>query len=82
MEKINIDRKKVVKQNEIELKQDLIVPDSKQDIFQIKDQNFYCYFSKIDMQEGRIKSNGNVDSYISYISSGEETVRIAGYNWL
>lgn len=74
MEKINIYRKKISKIQEIELKQDLIVPDSKQDIFTILDGNFYCYFSKVDILNGKVKVNGNVDSYISYISSGEETV--------
>ena len=73
MEEINIYRKKLSKQNEIELKQDLIVPDSKQDIFQILDGNFYCYFNKVEIQDGKIKLLGNVDSYISYVSSNEET---------
>lgn len=74
MEKINIYKKKLSKQNEIELKQDLIVPDSKQDIFQIKDQNFYCFFSKVEIQNGKIKIGGNADCYISYISSSEQVV--------
>lgn len=73
MEKINMYRKKLSKSKEIELRQDLIVPDSKQDIFQILDGNFYSYFNKVDIQDGKIKLNGNVDSYISYISSNEET---------
>jgi len=73
MEKINIDRKKLVKENEIEIKQDLIVPDTKQDIFQIKDQSFYCYLSKIEVLNGKVKINGNIDSYIAYLSSGETT---------
>ena len=73
MEKINIDTKTLTRTNEIELRQDVIVPDSKQDIFQIKDQNFYCYFSKIEISNGRIKFSGNVNSYVSYLSSGEVT---------
>lgn len=73
MEKINMYRKKLSKSNEIEVKQDLIVPDSKQDIFQILDGNFYSYFNKVEIQNGKIKAYGNVDSYISYISSSEET---------
>ena len=74
MEKINMYKKKLSKSKEIEVKQDLIVPDSKQDLFQILDGNFYCYFSKIEIQNGKIKTSGNVDTYISYISSGEETI--------
>ena len=74
MEKINIYREKLIKEDKINLKQDLIVPDSKQDIFQIKDSSFYSYLSKVEVSNGMIKANGNIDSYISYISSGEETV--------
>ncbi len=74
MEKINMYTKKLSKSKEIELKQDLIVPDSKQDLFQILDGNFYCYFSKVDIQNGKINLSGNVDSYISYLSSSEETL--------
>lgn len=74
MEKINIYRKKLSKSKEIELKQDLIVPDIKQDIFQILDTNFYCYLNKTEVVSGKIKVNGNVDSYISYVSSSEETL--------
>lgn len=74
MEKINIDKKKLSKIKEIELKQDLIVPDTKQDIVSILDGNFYCYFSKVEILNERIKVNGNVDAYISYISVGEDTV--------
>ena len=72
MEKINIYRKRFSKVNEIELRQDLIVPDSKQDIVKILDANFYCYFSKTDVADGRVKLNGNADSYIIYVSSSEE----------
>ena len=74
MEKINMYRKKLSKSKEIEIKQDLIVPDSKQDLFQILDGNFYCYFNKVEIQNGKIKTYGNIDSYISYLSSGEETL--------
>jgi len=74
MEKIGIYRKKLSKKKEIELRQDVIIPDAKQDIVTVLDGNFFCYFSKIEMVEGRIKVNGNVDSYITYISSSEETV--------
>ena len=74
MEKINMYKKKVTEEKEIELKQDFIVPDSKQDIFQIKETNFYCYLNKIEILNGKIKVNGNVDSYLSYLSSSEETI--------
>ena len=74
MEKINMYRKKLSKSKEIEVKQDLIVPDSKQDLLKILDGNFYCYFSKVEVQNGKIKANGNIDLYISYISSNEETL--------
>ena len=74
MEKINMYRKKLSKSKEIEVKQDLIVPDSKQDLLKILDGNFYCYFSKVEVQDGKIKANGNIDLYISYISSSEETL--------
>ena len=74
MEKISIYRKKLSKKKEVEVKQDVIVPDTKQDIVTILDGNFFCYFSKIEMATEKIKLNGNVDSYIVYISSNEETV--------
>ena len=74
MEKISIYRKKLSKKKEIELRQDVIIPDTKQDIVTVLDGNFFCYFSKIETIEGRIKVNGNIDSYITYISSNEETV--------
>ena len=74
MEKINMYRKKLSNSKEIEVKQDLIVPDSKQDLLKILDGNFYCYFSKVEVQNGKIKANGNIDLYISYISSNEETL--------
>ena len=74
MEKINMYRKKLSKSKEIEVKQDIIVPDSKQDLLKVLDENFYCYFSKVDVQAGRIKVNGDVDLYIAYISSNEETI--------
>ena len=72
MEKIRIYRRKLEKINEIELKQDLIVPDVKQDIFQILEGNFYSYISKIDVSNERIRVSGNVETYISYLSVGEE----------
>lgn len=74
MSKISIYRKKLTKKKELEFKQDLIVPDVKQDIFKILDANFYCYFSKVEISNGFITVSGNVDSYISYISSSEETL--------
>ncbi|MBR1540036.1 MAG: DUF3794 domain-containing protein [Clostridia bacterium] len=74
MEKINIDKRKYQETKEIELKQDVIVPDTKPDIFQIKDQNFYCYFNKVKMGNGKIDLNGNVDVSVLYLSSGEENI--------
>ena len=74
MEKINMYRKKLSKSKEIEVKQDIIVPDSKQDLLKVLDENFYCYFNKVDVQAGKIKVNGDVDLYIAYISSNEETI--------
>ena len=73
MEKINIYRKKLSRSQDIELRQDLIVQDLKQDIVSILDYNNFCYLSKVEIENGRISVNGNVDSYISYISSGDET---------
>ncbi len=74
MEKINIYKKKLSKSKEIEIRQDLIVPDSKQDLLKILDENCYSYFSKVETQTGKIKTSGNVDLYISYLSSSEETL--------
>lgn len=72
MEKINTLKKKIELENVLELNQDIIVPDKKQDIFQIRESNFYSYFSKIEISNGKVKLSGNVDSYITYLSSGEE----------
>lgn len=73
MEKISIYRKKLSKKKELELRQDVIVPDIKKDMVSILDGNFFCYFSKVEILNERIKVSGNIDSYISYISSSEET---------
>lgn len=74
MERINIEKIKMRETREIELKQDLIVPDSKQDIFQIKEQNYYSYFTNIQISNGKIDLSGNVDVRILYFSSGDENV--------
>ena len=73
MDKISIYRKKLSKKKELELRQDVIVPDIKKDMVSILDGNFFCYFSKVEILNERIKVSGNIDSYISYISSSEET---------
>ena len=74
MEKIKMIRKSISKIQEVKLKQDFIVPDSKPDIFSILDGNFYIYFSKINLQSGILKSYGNIEAYLTYLSSEEETI--------
>ena len=55
---------------------DMIVPDSKPDILnQISTSGVVCIYKK-DLQEGKIRLDGNINTYIMYLPDGvSETVR-------
>ena len=52
--------------------EDMIVPDSKPDILNtISTSGVVCIYKK-EIQEGKIKIDGNVNTYIMYMPDGEE----------
>lgn len=56
----------------INISNDIIVPDVKPDIVKIVSSTANTYIYKEDIQEGRFKIEGNMDAYIVYISDSGE----------
>lgn len=70
---ISIIKKSAEMQKTIEIKGDIIVPDTKPDIVNIIGTNSNQYIYKEDCQDGKYKFEGNVDAHIIYLSDNGET---------
>ena len=70
---VKINRKVLSKEKEISLSLDFIVPDVKPDIVAILDTNASTYIYKEEINNERIRFDGNIDSKILYLSDSGET---------
>ena len=70
---IAINKKTAENCKNIEVKGDIIVPDSKPDIVNMIGTNANPYIYKEDITDGKCKFDGNVDSHIIYLSENGET---------
>lgn len=68
MEVIDINRKVFSKVKEFEVREDVIVPDNKPDIVNIIDTSSISYAYKMEQTNEKVKLDGNIESYISYLS--------------
>ena len=57
----------------IEINGDIIVPDVKPDIISIINTNGIPYIYKEDVSNGRIRFDGNIDTYVVYLADSGET---------
>lgn len=72
-QKLKINRKVMQKEKEFEVKADIIVPDIKPDMVAIKDTNANSYICKEEITRGKMRLEGNVDGYVTYLSESGET---------
>lgn len=72
-QKMRINRKVMQKEKEFEVKADIIVPDIKPDMVAIKDTNANSYICKEEISRGKMRLEGNVDGYVTYLSESGET---------
>ena len=70
---VKTDRKYKSKIKYVDLVGDVIVPDVKPDIVRIASVSSNVYVQKEEKASNRLRLDGKVDSYISYISDNEET---------
>lgn len=68
MEVIDINKRVFSKLNEFEVREDVIVPDVKPDIVNIIDSSGIVYAYKMERIDGKLKLDGNIEAYISYLS--------------
>ena len=71
--KILINKKVVEKTKNVEVIGDIIVPDIKPDIVNIINTNGNPYIYKEDISDGRLRVDGNIDTYVVYLSDNGET---------
>lgn len=76
-EKICLNRKIKTILKKVELKSDCLVPDIKPDIIKIINTNGMAYLIKEQVQNGKVKLEGNVESYIIYLSDNGENRSIS-----
>ena len=67
-EKICLNRKVKTILKKVELKTDCLVPDIKPDIVSIINTNGIAYLIKEQVENGKVKIDGNVETYIIYLS--------------
>lgn len=70
---ISINKKVTEKVKTIEVSGDIIVPDIKPDIVNIITTNGNTYIYKEEISKSRIRIDGNVDTYVIYLSESGET---------
>ncbi len=70
---LSIHKKMTEKIKNIEVKGDIIVPDTKPDIVNIMGTNANPYIYKEECTEGKYRFDGNMDAYIIYLSDNGET---------
>lgn len=73
MEKLKINKKVVEQTKTIQVTNDIIVPDIKPDIISIVTTNGVPYIYKQENEKNRVKVDGNIDSYIVYLSVDGDT---------
>ena len=73
MEKLKINKKVVEQTKTIHVTNDIIVPDIKPDIISIVTTNGVPYIYKQENEKNRVKVDGNIDSYIVYLSVDGDT---------
>lgn len=71
--RIMINKKVVEKTKIIEVSGDIIVPDIKPDIINIINTNGNSYIYKEDISNGRLRVDGNIDTYVVYLADNGET---------
>lgn len=71
--RITINKKVVEKSKKVEVTGDIIVPDIKPDIVNIINTNGNAYIYKEDISQGRLRLDGNIDTYVVYLSDNGET---------
>ena len=76
-EKICLNRKVKTILKKVELKSDCLVPDIKPDIVKIINTNGMAYLIKEQVQNGKVKLEGNVENYIIYLSDNGENRSIS-----
>lgn len=72
-QKMKINRKVMQREKEFEVKADIIVPDIKPDMVAIKSTNANSYICKEEISRGKIRFDGNIDGYVTYLSESGET---------
>lgn len=70
---IAINKKMTEKVKQIEVKGDIIVPDTKPDIVNIINTNSNPYIYKEECEDGKYRFDGNIDTHIIYLSENGET---------
>ena len=70
---ISIHKKTAEKVKTIEVKGDIIVPDTKPDIVNIIGTNSNPYIYKEECSDGKYRFDGNIDTHIIYLSENGET---------
>ncbi len=68
-----INRKTASNTKVVEVNGDVIVPDIKPDIVNIINTNGMAYIYKEDISNGRVRVDGNIDTYIVYLADNGET---------
>ena len=69
---ININRKIISNIKNIEVQGDIIVPDIKPDIVSIVNTNAIPYIYKEEVLSGRVRIEGNIDTYVVYLADNGE----------
>ena len=73
MDVIDVNRKILIENKQLEVVEDVIVPDIKPDVVSIVGVNGIAYSYKQEKTNGKIKLDGNIDGYIIYLSSNGDT---------
>lgn len=82
-EKICVNRKVKTILKKVEITNDILVPDIKPDIISVINTNGMTYVLKEQIENGKIKIEGNVENYIIYLSDSEENRCIGNtFNYL
>lgn len=71
--KIVINKKLVEKEKTVEIYGDIIVPDIKPDIVNIINSNANTYIYKKEVNESKVRLDGNIDAFVIYLADSGET---------
>lgn len=73
MDKVKINKKVIEKEKKVEIYGDIIVPDIKPDIVNVINANANSYIYKKEVNENKIRLDGNIDTFVIYLSDSGET---------